>query len=115
MPVFPQAAIRMRNFLYRSPRIETNLSMDFVMGDLVVLGACKSLSESGILGNLFHPVPAQSEGTLNLYCGDNTLKVNGVVEHTHSDEVRIRLSDTADRPRVREFMNLVSAATPPAS
>ena len=114
MAVFSQASLHMRRFLYRQPRLKTNLSMDFIRGDNVVLGVCRSLSESGVGGTLSHPVPVGSQGTLTLYFQEQSVKVQAVIETSEVEETRIRFLaiDPKDGEAVRRFMKLLVQTSP---
>ncbi len=112
MAVFSQASVRMRSFLYRSPRVKTNLSMEFAVGEKVVLGTCRSLSESGVAGTLSSPVPEHAEGLLTIYFREETLKLDAVVESAPINKARLRfaLNDTLDLQKARRFVQLVTDA-----
>ncbi len=115
MAVFSQASLQMRRFLYRQPRLKTNLSMDFIREDNVVLGICRSISESGVGGTLSHPVPVGSEGALTLYFQEQSVKVQAVIETSEPEETRIRFLalDPKDCEAVRHFIKLLSQSPQP--
>ena len=112
MAVFSQANVRMRRFLYRSPRLKTNLTMDFSFGNSLVHGTCRSVSESGVAGTLFDPVPDHAKGLLRLYFRDETLELEAIVESPQADEARLRFALTGpdDLEKARHFVELVSKA-----
>ena len=109
LAVFSEDSLPMRRFLYREPRFETNLSMDFIHGDTVVLGRCRSISESGIGGTLSHSMVPGAEGVLTLYCADQSLKLPAAIETPLAEEARIRflLLEPADKEALRRFMKLL--------
>ncbi len=111
MAVFSPASLHMRRFLYRQPRIKTSLSMDFILGDTVILGICRSISESGVGGTLSNPVPVGTEGVLTIYFQEQSVKVDAVIESPQAEEARIRFiaADPKQREAVRRFMKLLTA------
>ncbi len=112
MAVFSQTNVRMRSFLYRSPRLKTNLSMDFALGEKVVLGTCRSLSESGVAGTLCSPVAKGAEGVLTLYFREEILKLCAVLEDAPINKARLRFvpKDPLDLQKARRFVQLVTDA-----
>lgn len=115
MAVFSQTSLHMRRFLYRQPRLKTNLSMDFIMGDTVILGICRSLSESGVGGTLSNPVPVGTEGVLTLYfhqyegAEEQSIRVPAVIEAPFAEEARIRFvtEDPKEREAVKQLMQFL--------
>jgi len=100
----------MRRFLYRQPRVKTNLSMDFILGDTVILGFCRSISESGVFGTLSNPIPVGTVGILTLYFQEQSVKVQAVIETPLAEEARIRFVGTDPRQQeaVRRFIKLLT-------
>ena len=112
LAVFSEDSLPMRRFLYREPRIQTNLSMDFIVGDTVLLGLCLSISESGVGGTLSHSVAPGSEGVLTLYFQDQSVKVPAAIENPEAEEARIRFlaMEPAEREALRRFIKLLEPA-----
>ncbi len=114
MAVFSQANARMRRFLYRQPRFKTNLTMDFILDDAVLLGVCRSISESGVGGELSHPVQVGAAGLLTLYHGDQSVQVQAVVEALEDDGTRMsfRFASPQERDLLRKFIHALPGAPP---
>jgi hypothetical protein len=99
----------MRSFLYRHPRFSTNVRMDFIVRENVLLGVCHSLSESGLRGTFSHPVPARAEGFLTLYHEQERFQVKAAVDSIYEDEARVsfRFETNEERESLRKFMRLL--------
>ncbi len=109
MAVFSQASLHARRFLYRQPRLKTNLSMDFILDEKVILGECLSISESGVAGTLSNPMPVGSVGVLTLYHQERSVKIPAVIETPDAEEARIRFASTDPRELedLRRFIKLL--------
>ena len=110
MPVFNQATALMRRFLYRFPRFRTNLPLDFILGDSVILGACIDISESGLRATFSLPVVPHSQGLITLYRNDIGYQAHAVVESVKDDEARLRFLFPSEDERkiVRQLLQLLS-------
>ena len=113
MAVFSQASLHMRRFLYRQPRLKTNLSMDFIIGDNVTIGVCRSISESGVGGTLSNPLATGSEGVLTLYHQEESIKIAAIVDAPIAEEAHIRFisEDPKERDAIRRLMQLLIQPT----
>jgi hypothetical protein len=99
----------MRSFLYRHPRFSTNVRMDMIVRDNVILGVCQSLSESGLRGTFSHAVPVGAEGFVTLYHEQERFQVKAVVDAIYEDEARVsfRFESNEERESLRRFMRLL--------
>lgn len=106
MAVFSNSNAKMRSFLYRHPRFATNVRMDFIVGENVLLGVCHSLSESGLRGTFSHPVPPGAEGFLTLYHEQERFQIKAAVDSIYEDEARVsfRFETNEERDALRRFM-----------
>ncbi len=113
MPVFNQATALMRRFLYRFPRLRTDLPLDFILGDAVILGACIDISESGLRATFSLPVVPGSEGLVTLYRNDTAYQAHAVVESIKDDEARLRFLflNEDERKIVRRLLQLLSQSS----
>jgi hypothetical protein len=104
----------MRRFLYRLPRFKTELPMDMILGDTVILGVCLNLSESGLRGTFSHPVPVGAEGLVTLYQGDQRFQVHARIYSLKEDEARVhfRFDSEHEEQNIREFIKLVTPTSP---
>jgi hypothetical protein len=113
LAVFSEATTRMRRFLYRLPRFRTEIPMDLILNDAVVLGTCLNISESGLRGTFSHPLPPGAEGMLTLYNGNENFQIRARIDSFKDEEarVRFRFESDAERDNIRVFLKRL-AATP---
>lgn len=88
--------------------------MDLVLGNAVILGVCKSLSESGLRGTFSHPVATGGEGLISLYHEEHSFQVKARIDSLRSEEVRVRFCFASDQERenLRTFMKLLFPEPP---
>jgi hypothetical protein len=112
MAVFSQVGSRMRKFLYRLPRVETELPMDFILGDAVVLGTCKNLSESGLRGTFSQTVLPGTEGLTTVYHGENKFQIKGRIASLRGDVTHLLFcfESVEQRESVKAFLKLMVAS-----
>jgi len=105
---------RIRNFLYRLPRFDANCRMDFIHGDVVLLGICSNLSQSGLRGTFSEHVASGSEGLLTLYFEDRQVEVHARIDSRREEEVRVKFQFTTEKERsaMRELIDLITLRTP---
>ncbi len=89
--------------------------MDLIFGDVVILGVCLDISESGLRGTFSHPVPVGTEGLLTLYHSDETYQVHTFIDSFRNDEVRarFRFESEQERLRIRGLIKLLTGPLPP--
>lgn len=106
-----RAMTLLREFRYRFPRFRTDCPMDFIVGDLITLGVCQSISQSGLQGTVSSEVAAGSEGLITLYRGDKRFQVASKVDSVRDDVIRARFhtSSDAERRALREFIKLLGS------
>ncbi len=106
--------IPMRSFLYRLPRFKTEVPMDLILGDAVILGLCLNISESGLLGTFSNPVAVHSEGLLTLYYNQRSYQVHAQIDGFQGDEARVEFRFASDKERA-DIRDLLKLFTPDAS
>jgi hypothetical protein len=104
-----QANTPMRSFLYRLPRYKTEIPMDLILGNAVILGLCLNLSESGLLGTFSNPVAVNSEGLLTLYYNQRSYQVHGQIEGYQGDQTRVgfHYASDAEQESIRSLLKLL--------
>ena len=110
MAVFSEIGSRMRKFLYRLPRVETSLPMDFLLGDAVVLGTCVNLSESGLQGTFTQTLQPGTEGITTVYHGDHSFQIKGRIASLRGDRAHLHFCfDTEEQKKsAKAFLKLLS-------
>ncbi len=100
----------MRSFLYRLPRFKTEVPMDLILGDAIVLGLCLNISESGLLGTFSNPVAIHSEGLLTLYYDERSFQVHAKIDGFEGDEARVEFRFASDKERadIRSLLKLLA-------
>src|SRR5665213_1692135 len=100
----------MRKFLYRLPRVETSLPMDFILGDAVVLGTCLNLSESGLRGTFTQIVRPGTEGLTTVYQGEQRLQIKGRIASLRGDIAHIHFcfESAEQRDAAKAFLKLLT-------
>ena len=100
----------MRSFLYRLPRFKTEVPMDLILGEAVVLGLCLNISESGLLGTFSNPVPVHSEGLLTLYYHQRSYQAHAQIEGFQGDEARLEFRFASDKERadIHDLLKLLA-------
>jgi hypothetical protein len=108
--VFSQIGSRMRQFLYRLPRVETSLPMDFILGDAVVLGTCLNLSESGLRGTFTQTIQPGTEGLTTVYRGELSFQIKGRIASLRGDRTHIHFCFESEdqREAAKAFLKLVA-------
>jgi hypothetical protein len=101
----------MRKFLYRLPRIETSLPMDFILGDAVVLGTCLNLSESGLHGTFSQTILPGTEGLTTVYHGDHSFQIKGRISSLRGDRTHVHFCFESEEQRktAKAFLKLLAA------
>ncbi len=77
----------MRKFEYRPPRLRSNFTIEFILGDRTLRGHCINASDSGIRATLDGEVPTGSTGLLMLRHPNRALTIQAVATHLQADEV----------------------------
>jgi len=109
--VFLQIGSRMRKFLYRLPRVETSIPMDFILGDSVVLGTCLNLSESGLHGTFTQIILPGTEGLTTVYHGEHSFQIKGRIASLRGDSMHMHFCFDSEEQRqaAKAFFKLVAA------
>ena len=110
MAVFLEIGSRMRKFLYRLPRVETSLPMDFILGDAVVLGTCLNLSESGLHGTFTQTLRPGTEGVTTVYHGDHSFQIKGRIASLRGDRTHLHFCFETEEQKnsAKAFLKLLS-------
>ncbi len=84
--------------------------MDFIRNDVVVLGTCTNLSESGLRGTFSEGLPAGMEGLITLYFEDRQFQTRGKIYSVRDGEARVRFNFASEKEQasILELMKLLS-------
>ena len=100
----------MHTFRYRIPRFSISFPVDFLVGEVSVIGRCVDISEAGMRGLFRQPMPVGTVGLLTLSRAPWRIEVNARVAYFSSDQMVLRFvsSSSYDRVKLRQFMQAFS-------
>ncbi len=116
MSLFRLCARHFQALIYGyEPRYATNFPVEFLVGEVTLLGRCTDLSEAGMRGLFRQPMPVGTEGLLTLNYGaiDRagwSLEVNARVAYFSSEQMVLRFTHetTYERIRLRRFLAAIA-------
>ncbi len=105
----PHDAGDARRYLYRLPRFNIDLRLDFEASETVFLGVSRNLSGSGLLAEFDEPLPVGMSGLLTMYRHQASCAVYSVIDGTDGLAVRIsfQFRDERERKALEMFLRYV--------
>jgi hypothetical protein len=100
-----------RKFAYRSPRLATNLALDFIVKDTITIGVCESISEGGLSASFSDELEAGLVGRLTLYHEMKSISVQAAVAGREGkrNTMQFILAGSDDQNVVRVFIEFLRA------
>ena len=101
----------MHPFRYRIPRFRTSFPVDFLVGEVDVIGRCIDISEAGMRGVFRQPMPVGTMGLLTLNHAPWRTEVNARVAYFSSDQMVLRFvsSHSYEQVKLRQFMQALAS------
>ena len=97
---------RVRRFEYRHCRAKAGFSVDFIVGDEMLHGVCRDISDAGIRAKLDGSVVVGSSGLLILHKPAGVLKLEAHVAYVEKGQVGLNfiLKKTSEHGTIIKFV-----------